>query len=91
MPGNYPPSMESAYAHKNPAQVMIPAQSCVPSNASGIIVSASIARIPPAAKAVVADWIATETPPSRLYPANPPQHPACNQTGIYTSPLIFLY
>ena len=46
--------MDSANAQANPAQVIKPAQLCVPSNASGIMVSESIERIAPAATAVVA-------------------------------------
>jgi hypothetical protein len=51
--GHYPPNMDSANAQINPAQVISPAQSCVPSNASGIMVSASIESMAPAASAVV--------------------------------------
>jgi hypothetical protein len=41
-------------AARNPRTVMNPAKSCASANASGIIVSASMARIAPAAMAVVA-------------------------------------
>lgn len=41
-------------ATRKPTTVMSPAKSCASSNASGIIVSASMARIAPAATAVVA-------------------------------------
>lgn len=44
----------SAKAAMKPKTVMKPAKSCAASNASGIIVSASIARIAPAAIAVAA-------------------------------------
>jgi len=58
--------MESTNAHRNPAQVMMPAQICVPSNASGIMVSASLERIAPAASGVIAACIATGTVPKRV-------------------------
>ena len=49
-----PPSLESTKAAKKPAAVIRPAASWVCSNASGIMVSANIARMAPAATAVVA-------------------------------------
>ncbi|MDB5824065.1 MAG: hypothetical protein JWR21_2769 [Herminiimonas sp.] len=56
----YPPSLLSMNATRNPATVINPAKSCASSNASGIIVSTSIARIAPAATAVVAATISGE-------------------------------
>ena len=50
----YASSIERANAQRNPAAVMRPARFCVFSNASGIIVSAIMARMAPAAMPVVA-------------------------------------
>lgn len=49
----HPASLLSRNAHKKPHTVIKPAKSWASSNASGIIVSANIARIAPAATAVV--------------------------------------
>ena len=59
----HPPMTDSAKAHRKPAAPMRPEWSWVPSNASGIIVSISIARIPPAASAVVAACVSEEKSP----------------------------
>jgi len=56
------PSLLSTKDVRKPATVIKPAQLCATSNASGIMVSASIARIAPAATAVVAATTSEEKP-----------------------------
>lgn len=57
-----PPSLLSAKAARKPRTAISPAKSCACSKASGIIVSTSIARIAPAAVAVVAATASGEAP-----------------------------
>ncbi len=59
---NYSPILVSAKAARNPRTVINPAKSRASSNASGIIVSVSIAKIAPAATAVVPAIISGEKP-----------------------------
>src|ERR1051326_6015388 len=61
-------SFVNTKAAKNPSTVINPAKSWAASNASGIIVSASMARIAPAATAVVAAITSTEKLLKSTYP-----------------------
>ncbi len=56
----YPPSLLRINAAKKPTTVINPAKLCAFSNASGIIVSTIIAKIAPAAMAVVAAMISAD-------------------------------
>ncbi|MBZ4373845.1 DUSAM domain-containing protein [Corallococcus sp. AS-1-6] len=71
-PSRSSPSLLSTNAARKPATVMRPVRSWAPSVASGIIVSASMARMAPAATAVV---------PATTSGANP-HKPAWSQSGI---------
>jgi hypothetical protein len=57
-------------AAKKPNTVMIPIKSCPSSNASGIIVSLSIASMAPAATAIVAAMTSGDNPLKMVYPQN---------------------
>ena len=66
----HPAHLLSAKATRNPRTVIKPAKLWATSNASGIIVSTSMARIAPAATAVVAATTAAENRPNTAYPAS---------------------
>ena len=65
-----PPVLLSENAARNPTTVIRPAKSWASSKASGIIVSASMARIAPAATAVVAATRSGDVPAKATKPAS---------------------